>query len=203
MKTLCIEKFFPPSSELTQNVIQRMRRHSLSDLQNSIKAEERPNAESSDDDDIWSDLLKVCEEEHQTSAEIEDGRRWLSEILYGYLARLSHSQSSPEAELYHAVEAIPEGMSTRLGLDDSKDRDLLEQLATEFQQWLGNCTGKKFVAGWGTIWLDPDNPERFGLTKFPLPVEQADESNTDAPDKAFSAGAGSFARSLRALFDRN
>ena len=203
MKTLCIEKFFPPSSALTQNVIQRLKRHSLSDLQHSMESMGPLNAESSDDDDPWSDLLKVCEDEHQTSAEIAADQRWLSEILYGYLARLSHVQSSPEGELYEAVEAIPEGMSTRLGLDAGEDRELLEQLATEFQHWLGNCTGKKFVAGWGTIWLDPANPQRFGLTKFPEPVEQEDEAKTDSPDKALSARAGSFTQSFWALFEKD
>ncbi len=201
MKTLCIEKFFPPSSELTRNVIQRMREHSLRDIQHSIASVERVNPESSDGDELWSELLKASEEEPQTFKEIAADQRWLSEVLYGYMARLPDSQTSP-GESYNAVEAIPEGMSNRLGLelDDSKDLELLQQLATEFQQWLAKCPGKEFVAGWGTIWLDPANSERFGLRKFPVSAEQEDELAAAAAGKAFSAGAGSLARSFMALF---
>ena len=201
MKTLCIEKFFPPSSELTQDLTQRMRKESLSDLQKSIESVERLEMDSSDDEQPWSDLFKACEEEHQTPQEIATDQRWLSEVLYGYLARLAHSQASPEGELYDAVEAIPEGMSSRLGLDQSENFELLKQLATEFQQWLAKCQGKKFIAGWGTIWLDPANPERFGLTKFPEVEQEPELTKTATASKAFSAGAGSLARSLRALFD--
>ena len=149
MKTLCIEKFFLPSSELTQNLTQRMRGQSLSDLQKSIASVEGLNPESSDDEEPWSDLFKGCEEEHQTPQQIAADQRWLSEILYGYLARLGHNQTSPEGELYDAVEAIPEGMSSRLGLDESDDLELLKQLANEFQQWLAKCQGQKFVSGLG------------------------------------------------------
>lgn len=64
MKTLCIEKFFPPSLELTQSVMERIREHSVRDIRSSIESVER--LESSDDDELWSELLKTYEEEHPT-----------------------------------------------------------------------------------------------------------------------------------------
>lgn len=200
MKTLCIEKFFPPSLELTQSVMERIREHSVRDIRSSIESVER--LESSDDDELWSELLKTYEEEQPTPKQGATNQRWLSEILYGYMARLPDSKLSAKGESYHAVETIREGMSNRLGLEleDTKDLELLQRLAHEFQQWLAQCAGKQFVAGWGTIWLDPAYPERFGLSKFPVPAEQEGELPIAVPGKAFSAEAGSLARSVGGRF---
>lgn len=197
-----IEKFFMPSSELTQSLSRRMREEALGDLQHSIDSAGGLNPENSDANQPWTVLLKTDAERHQTPKEIAADQRWFSEILYGYLARLAQSEIQPESESFSAVEAIPAGMSSRLGLDDTEDLKLLEELATEFQQWLAGCRGLEFAAGWGTIWLDPGDRQRFGLNRFQTPVEQEYElSKAAASSNAFSAGVGSpeswFARLLR------
>lgn len=182
--TTQIEKFFTPSSELTQKLTRIMRNESLRDLQGSIQSAGGPDSENSDGKQPWADWFRISPEKQQTSKELAADQRWLSEILYGYLARLMHSQIKPESESFSAKEAIPAGMGSRLGLDDSEGLRLLEQFATEFQQWLSGCGGHEFVAGWGTIWLDPADPQRFGLRKF------AEPSKTPTEGKTFTARVG-------------
>lgn len=174
--TTKIEKFFTPSSEITQKLTQRMRNQVLHDLEGSIESAGGSDPENGKQP--WADIFRSSTEKQQTPKELAADQRWLSEILYGYLARLMHSQIQPESESYSAVEAIPAGMSSRLGLDDSDDISLLEQMATEFQHWLSGCGGREFVAGWGIIWLDPADPQRFGLKQFV--VGQEDEQSKKA-----------------------
>lgn len=173
MKTLYIERFFTPSAKLTQTVMQRVREHSLEDIQHSIESVEPRNPERSDDDELWNELLKASDQECSTPTETAADQRWLSEVLYGYLARLSDKKPLQNGESYFASEAIPEGMSNRVGLElnDRIDSQLLTELANEFQQWLAKCSGNKFVAGWGTISLDAASADKFILTKFSGSVE--------------------------------
>jgi len=184
-----IEKFFTPSSEVTEKITRRMGNESLRDLQGSLESGGGLNSQNGDQP--WVDLFRASTEKQQTPTELAADQRWLSEILYGYLARLMHSQIQSESESFSAVEAIPAGMSSRLGLDDSEDVRLLEQLAAEFQQWLYRCGGHEFVAGWGIIWLDPADPQRFGLKKFAVGPE--DERSTG---KTLTARVGARGPSL-------
>ena len=193
--TTQIEKFFTPSSELTQKLTRRIRNESLRDLQGSIQSAGEVNSESSDGKQPWADMFSASAEKQQTPKELAADQRWLSEILYGYLARLMHSQIQPESESFSAVEAIPAGMSSRLGLDDNEGVSLLERMATEFQQWLSGCGGHEFVAGWGIIWLDPADPQRFGLRKFAVGQED-EQSKKAASGKTLIARVGSRGSSL-------
>ncbi|HET6852205.1 MAG TPA: hypothetical protein VFH46_07765 [Pyrinomonadaceae bacterium] len=193
--TTHIEKFFTPSSELTQKLTARMRNESLRDLQGSIQSAGELSPEDSDGKQPWADLFRASGQKPQTPKELAADQRWLSEILYGFLSRLMHSRIQPESESFSAVEAIPAGMGSRLGLDDNDDIILLKQMATEFQQWLAACGGHEFVAGWGTIWLDPADHQRFGLKKFV--VGQEDErSKKAASGKSLTATVGSRGASL-------
>ena len=149
-----IDKFFRPSSQLTQRLTQTMREQSVRDLQHTIASVEGSDQGNSDGSEPWTDYLAAGTDGQQTREEIAADQRYLSEILYGYLARLAHSQGSVESEWFNFVEAIPPGMSNRLGLDDSEGLALLEELAIEFQRWLSKRPGKSFEAGWGLIWVD-------------------------------------------------
>jgi hypothetical protein len=188
--TTQIERFFTPSSELTQKLTQRMRNESLRDLQGSIESAGDLKSENPDCKQPWPDMFRASVEKQPTSKELAADQRWLGEILYGYLARLMHSQIQPESESFSAVEAISAGMGSRLGLDDDEDVSLLERMATEFQQWLSGCGGHEFVAGWGIIWLDPTDAGRFGLRKFAVGQED-DRSKTAASGKSLTARVGS------------
>jgi hypothetical protein len=165
MKTVSIEKFFPPSTGLTRRLIQTMREQSVRDLQHSIQSV-GPDQGDSEGSEPWTDLLKAADQSQQTAEEIAADQRWLSEILYGYLARLTYSQASASIAWFNFVEAIPPGMSNRLGLDDSKGLALLEELAIEFQQWLAQRPSMSFEAGWGVIWVNAADLARFGVTRF-------------------------------------
>lgn len=207
MKTLSIEKFFSPSSELTKKITERMREQSLADLQHSLGSVGGLETDNSDGTAVqypWTDLLEAGNEGYLTSPEeLAADQRWLSEILYGYLARLAYSQILPENQSYDAAETISSGMMSRLGLNESTDLELLQQLAHEFQQWLSECSGMTFVAGWGTVWADPVNKGRFGVERFTGVVEDEDglavaakgraatAASHELTSKALSAGVGS------------
>jgi hypothetical protein len=206
MKTLTIEKFFRPSSELTTRITNRMRDRSLEDLQHALGSElERDNSSSQDP---WIDLLATENHDNSTSAqELEEDQKWISEILYGYLARLANSRLLAENQSYDAVEAISAGMASRLGLKDSSaDLELLHGLAEEFQHWLSERAGMTFVAGWGTVWTDPANESRFGLEKFspevgiPAKARSAKAGSRDLAGRALAARTGSGARNWLASF---
>jgi len=169
----------------------------VSDIQHSMASVEGPDQANSDTSKPWTDFLKAGHEGQQTTKEIAADQRWLGEILYGYLARLAHSQGSVESGQFNFVEAIPAGMSNRIGLDDSEGLALLEELAVEFKRWLTKCPGMSFEAGWGIIWVDAANPERFALKRFPKTADEEPKlaalANA-ASSKALSAGAGSSKR---------
>jgi len=193
MKTVCIEKFFVPSSQLTQRLTQTMREQALRDLQQSIGPLEGANQGEFDGAEPWTDLLQAVDEGRKTTKEGEADQRWLGEILYGYLARLAHSHAPLEGASFGYVEAILPGMSSRLGLDDSEGLALLKEFAIEFQRWLKKRPAKTFEAGWGVICVDPADPERFGVKRFPALTDQDPEPQpaSAAAPKALSAGAGS------------
>lgn len=199
MKTVSIEKFFPPSTELTRRLTQTMREQSVRDLQHSIRSVADPDQGNSEGSELWTDLLKAADQDQQTTEEIAAEQRWLSEILYGYLARLAYSQASASIAWFNFVEAIPPGMSNRLGLDDSEGLALLEELAIEFQQWLARRPGMSFEAGWGIIWVDAADLARFGVTRFSVSRNQQDKLpalTNVASSNALSAGAEAFAAAL-------
>lgn len=204
MKTLSIEKFFPPSLELTKKITDRMREQSLTDLQLALGSGSGLEANHSSTHDMWTDLLTAEDQSDSTTSaqELVEDQRWLSEILYGYLARLAFSRPLAENQSLDAVEAIPAGMASRLGLNDASDTELLQQLAKEFQQWLRQCSGMTFVAGWGRVWADPAHESRFGVEKFSTPPVEAVTEEVAKPAKASSATAGSHLLELKTLSTR-
>jgi hypothetical protein len=188
-----IDKFFPPSAQLTQRLTQTMRDQSVRDLQHTIASVEGADQVNSDGSEPWTDYLGASTEAQPTREEIAADQRYLSEILYGYLARLAHSQGSGDSRWFNFVEVIPPGMSNRLGLDDSEGLALLEEFAIEFQRWLSKCSGRSFEAGWGLIWVDAANPERFGLKRFSASFDQERKvAAAKVNDRlvSMSAGAG-------------
>ena len=62
--------------------------------------------------------------------------------------------------------AIIEGMSTSLGLYESQDMPLLQELAADFSTWLSNEPNESYVAGWGRMMRDPYRSDIIYLEPF-------------------------------------
>jgi|GEM_PF-5986197 len=107
-----------------------------------------------------------------------DGKRLISERLYHYLSSLAETPRSLDKGGFSIWEFIPSGMATMLGLSgyrelpvDSPQRDKisqsLEQLSTEFRDWLLKKHGS-FVTPWIEIQLDDlDNLRLTAIEETP------------------------------------
>jgi hypothetical protein len=168
MQHIKIEEFFPPSPEITQQLTERMggkRAAYLRSLTPDVEGVNNNDKEEADSDALLTSMLTNLDDNNRDREEIEESQRWLREIIYHFLGRLAHRLDTEEFRDYSTSECIVKGLSIRLGLKDAADAELLERLATEFSEWLNQCQGRHFVAGWGTLDGTAD-PANFRLQRF-------------------------------------
>lgn len=173
MQEIKIEQFFTPYPETTNQIIRRIGEkrsayfHSLGTPTEGSNGEPHTEPEP-ESDELLTSMLTALAEVSQKEAEddVRENQRWLKGIIYHFLGRLAHRLGTETHRDYNVRECIVEGMSSRLGLKDASDSELLESLAGEFIKWLSEREGQKFVAGWGTIVGSVDESNSFRLEKL-------------------------------------
>lgn len=171
------EPFFPPSSEITRQLIHRIgQRRAMTLREEAANAVTASGKETETPDELLGSILEALESDLENGADEDwEDQRWLSEVVYhflGFQAGRARRGGENEFQQTHFVE----GMSSRLGLHRIEDRELLERLAEEFSSWL-NERKTPYPAGWGMIVRDEYDPNTFRLE--PLPKHTSDR--TDEP----------------------
>lgn len=171
--------FFLPSSELTNELMIAMGRRRAGVLREASK---EVDAETAESDELLQAVLAALENEPEPSAEHDwEDQRWVSNIMYHLLGRLAGRARREGVDTFHVSDAaIIDGMRTSLGLYESHDQALLEELAVEFSWWLLEQPNNTYPAGWGNIVRDPYDPHIIFLETFRRnEPELAIETDTD------------------------
>ena len=165
--------------------------------------------ESPESDELLSSVLMALENEPEHSAEHDwEDQRWLSDIMYHLLGRLAgRARRQGTQRSIMTEDAVIEGMSTSLGLYESQDMPLLEELAAEFSSWLSDEPNQSYPAGWGrivhdryranTIYLEPFDrnapaaTETVGTMTVEAEPEPATEMRQDALTQTHEAASSS------------
>jgi hypothetical protein len=171
MQEIKIDQFFTPCPETTDQIIRRIGEkrsayfHSLGTPADGSDGDAHTEPAS---DELLTSIFTALAEDSQKEAEdeVRKNQRWLKGIIYHFLGRLAHRLGTESHRDYNVRECIVKGMSSRLGLKDASDSELLEHLASEFGKWLNEREGKNFVAGWGTIVGSVYDSNSFRLQKL-------------------------------------
>jgi len=158
--------FFLPSSEITNELMIAMGRRRASVLREAASRE--VDAETAEPDELLQAVLSALENEPAPSAEHDwEDQRWVSNIMYHLLGRLAGRARRAGVDSFPTSDAaIIDGMRTSLGLYESHDLALLEELAVEFSWWLRAQPNNSYPAGWGSIVPDLYDPHIIYLETF-------------------------------------
>lgn len=161
---MVFKPFFPPSAEITSQLIRRMgQRRALTLLEEAGAA---PSSEPDEDAEMSDELLTSIvealssEPESNPAADWQD-QRWLSEVIYHFLGFQAGRARRGGRNEFSSADIV-EGMRDGLGLYEESDLPYLEQLANEFFFWLGEQNGS-YTAGWGVITRTYYDPNVFRL----------------------------------------
>lgn len=167
------EPFFPPSAEITRQLMRRLGERRATRLR-----EEAATIPISDEtqtpDELLNAILGALESDAEKGADADwEDQRWLSEVVYHFLGfQAGRARRGGQSE-FSSIDIV-EGMRDGLGLHEAEDLPLLEQLAQEFSLWLRE-QGEIYTAGWGVIVRDLDKRDHFRLDTLPTHVSM-DES---------------------------
>lgn len=158
--------FFSPSSDLTNELMASMGKRRARVLRDATGQESA--GASPESEELLRSFLAALEDEPEHSPEQDwEDQRWLGNIIYHLLGRMAGRAQRQGARQFRMTEAaIIEGMSTSLGLYESRDIPLLEELAADFSLWLSSEPNNSYPAGWGKIVHDPYEHDIFYLEPF-------------------------------------
>jgi len=147
-----LQMFFVPSSQITNRLLQRVSERRADNLRSAATQVSDPTeVETEESDELLASVLEALKDGGAKSpkAELED-QRWLAQTIYHFMGRLAR-RSRRAANRLGITECMVEGMGVRLGLRQPEDRELLQELAYEFSEWLSQQDDRIFIAGWGKI----------------------------------------------------
>jgi|GEM_PF-4934759 len=187
---MAFKPFFPPSAEITSQLIRRMgKRRAMTLLEEAGAA---PASEPADDDAETSDelltsIVAALSSEPESNPEADwREQRWLSGVIYHFLGFQAGRARRGGRNEFSSADIV-EGMRDRLGLFHAEDAQLLEQLAGEFSDWLRE-QDNAYAAGWGNI--VPDRYERGRFRLEPLPKAASESPLKPITAKALAARGG-------------
>ena len=160
---MAFKPFFPPSPEITSQLIRRMgQRRALTLLEEAGAAPSATDEEGQGPDELLTSILEALENEPESNAQADwEEQRWLSEVMYHFLGFQAGRARRGGRNEFSSADIV-EGMRDGLGLFHPGDARLLEQLADEFLCWLAE-QDNTYTAGWGTIIRDEYDERVFRL----------------------------------------
>jgi hypothetical protein len=146
-----LKMFFVPSSEITNRLFQRVSERRADNLR-SATVSDAAEGEADDSDELLAAVLEALKDGGAKSPEGElEDQRWLAQTIYHFMGRLARRSRRATQNRLGITECMVEGMGVRLGLRQLEDRELLQELAYEFSEWLAQQEDRTFIAGWGKI----------------------------------------------------
>jgi hypothetical protein len=167
---MAFKPFFPPSAEITSQLIRRMgQRRALTLLEEAGATPSEPGDEVETSDELLTSIVEALssEPESDPAADWQD-QRWLSEVIYHFLGFQAGRARRGGRNEFSSTDIV-EGMRDGLGLYEESDLPFLEQLVEEFFFWLGEQNGT-YTAGWGVIARDDYDPNVFRLEPLTKPA---------------------------------
>lgn len=168
------EPFFPPSAEITRQLMHRLGERRATRLREEAAAiSTTSDEETRTPDELLNAILEALESDAENGADADwEDQRWLSEVVYHFLGfQAGRARRSGQNE-FTSIH-ITEGMSDGLGLQEPEDFPLLDQLTEEFLIWLSE-QGETYTAGWGVIVRNLDDRDRFRLEPLPTHVSEGE-----------------------------
>jgi hypothetical protein len=171
------EPFFPPSAEITRQLMRRLGERRASRLREEAASIPTSDEETRTPDELLNAILGALESDAEQGADADwEDQRWLSEVVYHFLG-FQAGRARRGGQNQFSSSDIVEGMRDGLGLHEAEDLPLLEQLAEEFSVWLRE-QGTTYTAGWGVIVRDLNDWDHFRLDALPTHVSEDETHNS-------------------------